>query len=287
MHQLVADGLLQCRPLLLEDLRPPDHRQRLGRGRHQQEVDALVAVVGLHHEVRTAHRREAVELRPQLGRWVFGCDDCQDSCPHSHDEEVDDYSGLPAEALTDMGSDPREVYVESLAMWFDVRARYLQWTDGRLAQMLIATDITARRHAEAQQQQQAEKAQVTSRLITMGEMASSVAHELNQPLTAISTYCAGMISRLQSGRLSPEDMLSALEKTAKQAQRAGQIIHRIRNFVKRSEPQRQGVAAQELVDDAVELASIELRRRNVQLQTYVAQHIPMLQADPIDRKSVV
>ena len=60
-------------------------------------------------------------------------------------DEVDDYSGLPAEALTETGSDPREVYVESLAMWFDVRARYLQWTDGRLAQMLIATDITMRR----------------------------------------------------------------------------------------------------------------------------------------------
>ena len=67
-------------------------------------------------------------------------------------------------------------------MWFDVRSRYLQWTDGRLAQMLIATDVTARRRVEELAQQQAEKAQVTSRLITMGEMASSVAHELNQPL---------------------------------------------------------------------------------------------------------
>ena len=60
-----------------------------------------------------------------------------------------------------------------------MRARYLQWTDGRLAQMLIATDITARRNAQAQAASQAEKAQVTSRLVTMGEMASSVAHELN------------------------------------------------------------------------------------------------------------
>ena len=88
-------------------------------------------------------------------------------------------------------------YVEALNKWFDVRARYLQWTDGRLAQMLIATDITARRSAEALAASQAEKAQVTSRLVTMGEMASSVAHELNQPLTAITNYCNGMVTRVK------------------------------------------------------------------------------------------
>jgi hypothetical protein len=197
------------------------------------------------------------------------------------DEDVDDYTGLPAEALTDLGSDPREVYVDSLAMWFDVRARYLQWTDGRLAQMLIATDITMRRQAEAQAAQQAEKAQVTSRLMTMGEMASSVAHELNQPLTAITNYCNGMVSRVRNDSIDKDALMAALEKTAKQAERAGQIIHRIRNFVKRSEPQRQPANAADIVEDAVELAGIELRRRNVAIHTYVAQRLPQLMVDPI------
>jgi PAS domain S-box-containing protein len=196
-------------------------------------------------------------------------------------DEVDDYSGLPSEALTDMGSDPREVYVESLAMWFDVRARYLQWTDGRLAQMLIATDITVRRAAEAQAALQADKAQVTSRLMTMGEMASSVAHELNQPLTAITNYCNGMVSRVRADSIDKEALMAALTKTAKQAERAGQIIHRIRNFVKRSEPQRQPAHAADIVEDAVELAGIELRRRNVAIHTYVAQRLPQMMVDPI------
>ena len=197
------------------------------------------------------------------------------------DEEVDDYGGLPAQHLTEVGADSREVFIAQLDMWFDVRARYLQWTDGRLAQMLIATDITARRHAEAQQQQQAEKAQVTSRLITMGEMASSVAHELNQPLTAISNYCNGMVSRVRGDNIAKDDLLAALEKTAKQAQRAGQIIHRIRAFVKKSEPQRQPAFAASIVEDSVELAGIELRRRNVQIHTYVAQRLPVMRVDPI------
>ncbi len=202
-------------------------------------------------------------------------------------DDVDSLSGLPAESLIAAGADPREVYVESLKKWFDVRSRYLQWTDGRLAQMLIATDITARRRIEEQAAQQAEKAQVTSRLVTMGEMASSVAHELNQPLTAITNYCNGMVSRVRADSIGKDDLVAALQKTARQAERAGQIIHRIRAFVKRSEPQRQRADARAIVDDAVELAGIELRRRNVALTTYVAQRLPPLLCDPILIEQVV
>jgi len=203
------------------------------------------------------------------------------------DEEVDPLSGLPTQELMETGADPREVFVESLQKWFDVRARYLQWTDGRLAQMLIATDITARLRAEEQAAMQAEKAQVTSRLVTMGEMASSVAHELNQPLTAIVNYCNGMVSRVSTDSIARDDLVAALKKTSRQAERAGQIIHRIRSFVRRSEPQRQAADARQIVDDAVDLAGIELRRRNVSIHTYVAQRLPMLMVDPILIEQVV
>ena len=64
-----------------------------------------------------------------------------------HDDE-DGLSGIPTQELAGQGANPREVYAAQLDKWFDVRARYLQWTDGRLAQMLIATDVTARRRAE-------------------------------------------------------------------------------------------------------------------------------------------
>jgi PAS domain S-box-containing protein len=208
------------------------------------------------------------------------------SLPDSEDAH-DSFGGLPTNELTQAGSEPREVYIEQLQKWFDVRARYLQWTDGRLAQMLIATDITARHNAEAQASQQAEKAQMTSRLVTMGEMASSVAHELNQPLTAITNYCNGMVSRVRSDAIRKEDLVEALQKTARQAQRAGQIIHRIRAFVKRSEPQRQPSHARTIVEDAVDLAGIELRRRNVTIHSYVAQRLPVLMVDPILIEQVV
>ena len=197
------------------------------------------------------------------------------------EDDLDPMSGLPVQELTETAGDLREVYVESLNKWFDVRSRYLQWTDGRLAQMVIATDITARLRAEEQAKQQADKAAVTSRLMTMGEMASSVAHELNQPLTAITNYCNGMVSRVTAETIEKDDLVAALKKTANQAARAGQIIHRIRSFVKRSEPQRQPSEARTIVENAVELAGIELRRRQVAIRTYVAQRLPTLQADPI------
>ena len=196
-------------------------------------------------------------------------------------DHVDGFAGLPTNMLPDNEAESAEVYMEALDKWLEVRTRYLSWVDGRLAQMVIATDITARRIAEAQSAVQKERAQTASRLITMGEMASSVAHELNQPLTAINNYCNGMVSRIKSHQITEEDLLGALEKTAKQAHRAGQIIQRIRSFVKRSEPNRSLSQIGSMVDEALELADIEMRRRNVRLTHYVAPRMPALMVDPI------
>ncbi len=196
-------------------------------------------------------------------------------------DAVDAFAGLPTGSLTEAGSENAEVFVEELDRWLEVRSRYLTWVDGRLAQMVIASDITTRRNAEELAAKQSERAQTASRLITMGEMASSVAHELNQPLTAINNYCNGMISRLKEQRLSEDEMLSALEKTSRQAQRAGQIIQRIRAFVKRSEPNPTMSDVAQMVSNAIELADIELRRQQVRLSPYVAARLPNLMVDPI------
>ena len=195
-------------------------------------------------------------------------------------DDVDELAGLPTESLT-VVSENAEIYLPELDKWLEVRSRYINWADGRLAQMVIASDITPRRQAEELAAQQAERAQTASRLITMGEMASSVAHELNQPLTAISNYCSGMISRIKSQQVNEEDLLSALEKTARQAQRAGQIILRIRSFVKRSEPNRSLSAVSSMVSEALELADIEMRRRHVRLTHHMAARLPTLMVDPI------
>ena len=194
--------------------------------------------------------------------------------------ETSELGGIPTTDLLEARANDTEVYMEPLGRWLEVRSRYISWVDGRLAQIVIATDITLRHEAQAQAALQVERAQNASRLITMGEMASSVAHELNQPLTAISNYCSGMVSRLRTKGISEDDLIVALEKTSHQAKRAGQVIARIRAFVKRSEPNRSPTDVNAMVVSASELADIELRRHQVRLMPYVAERLPLL---PVDR----
>ena len=196
-------------------------------------------------------------------------------------QDADDLVGLPSGSFERTLSENAEIFITGLGKWLEVRSRYLNWVDGRLAQMIIATDITPRRQAEEQSAMQAERAQSVSRLITMGEMASSVAHELNQPLSAISNYCTGMVSRIKSQQIVESELIQALEKTAHQAHRAGQIIQRIRSFVKRSEPNRSLANISTIVMEAVELADIELKRRQVKLTHYISTHLPPVMLDPI------
>jgi PAS domain S-box-containing protein len=204
-----------------------------------------------------------------------------ESARETGSDPVDALAGLPTESLVMSASENAEIFVPELQKWLEVRTRYLNWVDGRLAQMVIASDITPRRNAEELAALQAERAQSASRLITMGEMASSVAHELNQPLTAISNYCTGMVTRIRNEQINIEEMVQALEKTAHQAKRAGQIIQRIRTFVKRSEPNRTPTQVARMVSEAVELADIELRRHQVRLSHFVSSRLPPLMVDPI------
>ena len=176
------------------------------------------------------------------------------SRPYQHDGD-DAVDGLSAACRRRSSPRPAPIRARSTSSrcskWFDVRSRYLQWTDGRLAQMLIATDITARRRVEEQAAQQAEKAQVTSRLVTMGEMASSVAHELNQPLTAITNYCNGMVSRVRGESIGQRGPVAGAgeDLAPGRARGADHPAHpRLREAS--SEPQRQSAQARQIVEDA-------------------------------------
>jgi PAS domain S-box-containing protein len=206
-------------------------------------------------------------------------------------DDVDAMAGLPLSEVADAPTESREIYLagatEHNGRWLEIRVRYLNWVDGHLAQMVIGTDITARRNAETMAAAQAERAQAASRLITMGEMASSVAHELNQPLAAITNYCSGMSSRLRNGRIDPEELLSAIEKTSHQAQRAGQIIQRIRSFVTRSAPNPALSDIGAMVTEAIELVGIEVQRRRVQLTHHIEANLPLLLVDPILIEQVI
>jgi two-component system, LuxR family, sensor histidine kinase DctS len=142
-------------------------------------------------------------------------------------------------------------------------------------------DITERKEARERARQQEEKLAATARLVTMGEMASALAHELNQPLAAIAGYTTGSLNLLASGGPAAPGIEEALRKAAQQAQRAGQIIRRVHEFVRQREPTRQAMRLNATVEEAVGFAEAEARKRQVRISVSLAEDDPELQADPV------
>ncbi len=165
--------------------------------------------------------------------------------------------------------------------WYHIHERAIRWVDGRTVRVQIAADITDRKHIEEVNLQQQKRLEQTSRLITMGEMASSLAHELNQPLSAIANYCAGCVKRMQSGSYRLDDLLGAMQKASDQAERAGKIIRRMRDMVKKGEPNRQPVSLADLVDETRAFADIEAQRTGTQIIVDLPDDLPRIVVDRI------
>lgn len=165
--------------------------------------------------------------------------------------------------------------------WYEVRRRSISWVDGQIVHMQIATDITSRKDAENTNQQQQEQLQFTSRLITLGELASSLAHELNQPLAAISNYTMGCVTRIRNQQAQPEAIMPILEKINVQAQRAGDVIRRIREFVKQQEPIRKPGSLYTIVEDAIELSRLQCKTQATRIVVNGIENYPMVLADII------
>ncbi|MBP6037692.1 MAG: PAS domain-containing sensor histidine kinase, partial [Azonexus sp.] len=165
--------------------------------------------------------------------------------------------------------------------WYHVHEQAIRWVDGRTVRVQVAADITERKHLEEVEREQHKRLEQTSRLITMGEMASSLAHELNQPLSAIANYCAGCIKRLSDGNPRIDDILAAMHKAAAQAERAGKIIRRMRDMVKKEAPRREPVALAELVEETRALADIEAGKLGVEVLIDLPADLPRVVVDRI------
>jgi two-component system sensor histidine kinase DctS len=143
-------------------------------------------------------------------------------------------------------------------------------------------DISDRKRIEEVNRQQQEKLQSSARLATMGEIASMLAHELNQPLAAISSYTTGALNVLNRDAPVDSNILKpALEQASAQAQRAGQIIRSVHEFVKKREPLRQAVAIPSLLDDIRALIELQARQSYVSFRTELPSDLPPVRADRV------
>jgi two-component system sensor histidine kinase DctS len=156
----------------------------------------------------------------------------------------------------------------------DALGRHTGW-------MSSIVDLTEQRRAEERERQQQERLQATARLVAMGEMASSLAHELNQPLAAISSYAAGSLNLIDSGKTDLDEIRSVLAKTQAQAQRAGQVIRRIYDFVRRAEPKTEPCELTRLIDETIDLVEPEARRRKVRIIEELADGLPAIAGDRV------
>jgi len=149
-------------------------------------------------------------------------------------------------------------------------------------------DLTERQQTEARLQElQAELVHV-SRLTAMGEMASALAHELNQPLSAIANYMKGGRRLLESGSAASAKLLpEAMEKAAEQALRAGQVIHRLRDFVARGESERRVEDLRKLIEEASALALVGAKDRGVRVEYKFDPRVEFVLADKVQIQQVL
>lgn len=173
--------------------------------------------------------------------------------------------------------------------WFETTTRSLLDANAVSTHEVICVsrDITARKEAEELVRvQQAELAHV-SRLTGMGEMASSIAHELNQPLTTISHYADACQTTLSNGDPSAANLLQWTRKIGDQAERAGEIIRRIKGFVHKSAPERRDVDAAELLQEVVELLDPDARLHNIEVRFEYEEPLPGVSVDKVQIQQVL
>ena len=140
-------------------------------------------------------------------------------------------------------------------------------------------DITEQKRIREQNQRQYERLQATSRLIAMGEMASTMAHELNQPLAAISSYVTGCLNQLDSNRVDISELKDVHHKIARQARRAAGIIGRVHAFVRRAEPNFTPNDLNLIVREAIALIEISATKHEARIICELQRNLPLVSAD--------
>jgi two-component system sensor kinase FixL len=148
-------------------------------------------------------------------------------------------------------------------------------------------DLTARRQAAEEQQRMQQRMARVSHLVTMGEMAAAIAHEINQPLAAITNYAQACERLLQSPAPELAEVQDALRQISGQALRSAEIIRRVRDLVRVQAPRRERADVNGLVAEVAALAGSDARQHAVQLSLELADGLPSVEVDGIQIQQVL
>jgi two-component system sensor histidine kinase DctS len=148
--------------------------------------------------------------------------------------------------------------------------------------MSAVLDVSAQRRVEELSRQQQDRLQATARLATVGEMASLLSHELNQPLSAIASYATAslnLLSREADDPQTPAMVRQALSRVAEQAERAGRVIKSVHDFVRRREQAREAIGVDQLVDAVLPLVRLQARKSGTRIDVQLPQPAPRVRCD--------
>jgi len=151
----------------------------------------------------------------------------------------------------------------------------------------IRRQLDARPDADEQTQRLNDQLAHLARLNTLGEMAGRLAHELNQPLTAIANYAQGCSNRLRAGQIDAAELAGVLDLIRNAALRAGAIVDRLRSFVRRAGPQRTAVDLQTLIRRQLETIESDVRESHVQIELDIPSELPAVLIDVFHLEQVV
>ncbi len=151
----------------------------------------------------------------------------------------------------------------------------------------IVRDVSLRKHREQQDKKHLDELAHVTRLGLMGEMASGIAHEVNQPLAAISSYAQVSLNLINTENPDLAKLTEILSKTQQQALRAGKIIHRMRKFVKSHAKHRSTIDVNSLIHDAVSLCIAELKQNGIKLKFELESNLPPVYVDQIQIEQVI
>jgi len=172
--------------------------------------------------------------------------------------------------------------------WLISRGRYVSNDDGGLRELIgVAIDITAQVRADLQLDLQREEMARMSRVSSMGELTASLAHELNQPLTAIASNAAAGRRFLAQGPPETKVFEELLADVAADARRAGDIIHGIHLFLRKCEGTRRPINLNEIVREVLRLLHSDLLGRGTAVETELAPSLPVVDADPVQLQQVL
>ena len=151
----------------------------------------------------------------------------------------------------------------------------------------IVRDVSLRKQREQQDKEHLDQLAHVTRLGLMGEMASGIAHEVNQPLSAISSYTQVSMNIINTENPDLVKLTEILYKTQQQALRAGRIIHRMREFVKSQSKHRSTADINNLIHDAVSLCSAELKHNDIKLTFQLENNLPSIYVDHIHIEQII